>query len=151
MYGNMVKIKKLYPEAIIPNYSYKGDAGADLYSFEAAELMPGAWHLFATGIAIAMPVGWVGLVQPRSGLAAQNAVTLLNSPGTIDSGYRGQIFVNLINLGSVPVNIAKGDRIAQIVFQRHEQASFLEVDELDSTERGESGHGSTGGLTSGAI
>lgn len=142
--GRMVKIKKLYADAELPTYAKKGDAGADLYSYDDIYLMPGKWSLVRTGIAIAMPPSWVGLLHPRSGLAAKKGVTVLNAPGTVDSGYRGEVLVNLVNHSSAPVSIAKGDRIAQIVFQQFEQADFLEVQELDVTERGEGGHGSTG-------
>lgn len=145
MFGNMIKIKKLNPDAILPTYAKKGDAGADLYSMDTVEIRPFQRMLVSTGIAIAMPPSWVGLVHPRSGLAHKAGVTVLNAPGTVDSGYRGEVKVNLINLGNSPVVINKGDRIAQIVFQRFEQGDFLEVDELDSTDRGEGGHGSTGG------
>jgi dUTP pyrophosphatase len=141
----MVKFVKLVPDAQVPSYAKKGDAGADLYSCEDLYLEPGDRYLVDTGIAISMPASWVGLIHPRSGLAAKHGVTVLNAPGTVDSGYRGPIKVNLINHGSEPLWIVKGDRIAQIVFQQYEQADFLEVSELDTTERGESGHGSTGG------
>jgi dUTP pyrophosphatase len=144
--GRMVKIKKIWEDAIIPTYAKKGDAGADLYSHEDVIIEPKSWSLVHTGIAIAMPSGWVGLVHPRSGLAFSKGVTVLNAPGTVDSGYRGEIKVNLINHSSVPAIISKGDRIAQIVFQQYEQADFLEVDELDPSERGANGHGSTGGF-----
>lgn len=140
-----VCIKKLYPDSIIPTYAKPGDAGADLYSHEEVVINPGNWMLVATGIAISMPSSYVGLIHPRSGLAVKRAVTVLNAPGTVDSGYRGQIFVNLINHGSSPVKIFKGDRIAQIVFQQFSQANFTEVDELDESVRGAGGHGSTGG------
>lgn len=144
--GKMVKVKKLYEDAIIPRYAHEGDAGADLYSYEDYILQPGQHRLISTGIAIAMPVAWVGLVHPRSGLAAKYGVTVLNSPGTVDCGYRGEIKVNLINHGSAPFRITEGDRIAQIVFQRYEQADFFEVEDLSVTDRGENGHGSTGGF-----
>lgn len=147
----MVKIKKLYPDAIVPTYAHKGDAGADLYSYEDVVIHPGNWILVSTGICIAMPVTWVGLVHPRSGLAVRLGVTVLNAPGTIDSEYRGEIKVNLINHGSVPFVVQKGDRIAQIVFQRYEQADFFEVSDLTVTQRGLGGHGSTGGITDGKI
>lgn len=144
--GRMVKIRKLHPDAVIPTYAKKGDAGADLYANVDTYIMPGEWSLIGTGIAIAMPPGWVGLIHPRSGMAAKLGVTVLNAPGTVDSGYRGEVLVNLINHSTVPVAISKGDRIAQIVFQQHEQADFLEVEELDNTDRGEGGHGSTAGI-----
>lgn len=144
--GRSVKVKKLYSDAIIPTYAHKGDAGADLHAYEDVVIEPGKWFLVSTGISIAMPIGWVGLIHPRSGLAWRRGVTVLNAPGTIDSGYRGEIKVNLISHGSVPFYIYKGDRIAQIVFQRYEQADFFEVNDLEVTERGEGGHGSTGGI-----
>lgn len=96
-----------------------------------------------------MPSRWVGLVHPRSGLAFKHGVTVLNAPGTIDSGYRGEIKVNLINLGPTFFEVKKGDRIAQVVFQNYEQADFFESDNLDDTSRGEGGHGSTGGFANG--
>ena len=149
--GKMVKIIRLNDSAIIPSYAYKGDAGADLHSCESVIIEPGNWRLVSTGISIAMPVGWVGLVHPRSGLAYKQGVTVLNAPGTIDSGYRGEIKVNLINHGSIPFHISPGNRIAQIVFQRFEQADFFEVTDLDTTTRGEGGHGSTGGFENGKV
>jgi dUTP pyrophosphatase len=140
-----VQIKKLYPDSIIPTYAKPGDAGADLYSHDNVLLMPESWALISTGIAISMPSSYVGLVHPRSGLAAKNAITVLNAPGTVDSGYRGEVFVNLINHSASPIQISKGDRIAQIVFQQFSQANFVQVAELDTSERGSGGHGSTGG------
>lgn len=147
----MVKVKRLYPDAMLPTYSKKGDAGADLYSYEDVEIAPRQHNLVSTGICIAMPASWVGLVHPRSGMAAKLGVTVLNSPGTVDSGYRGEVKVNLINHSDRTVFIKKGDRIAQIVFQRFEQADFLIVDELDITDRGDGGYGSTGGFYYGEI
>ncbi len=149
MLGTMVKIKKLYEDAQVPCYANKGDAGADLYSYENVIIEPRQFVLVSTGISLAMPVRWVGLVHPRSGLAAKHGITVLNSPGTVDSGYRGEIKVNLINLSDTTFAISKGDRIAQIVFQQVEQADFLEVDSLEATERGIWGHGSTGGFNNG--
>jgi dUTP pyrophosphatase len=140
----MIKIKKVYEDAIIPQYAKKGDAGADLYAHHDMHILPGGWALVGTGVAIALPPSWVGLIHPRSGLAAKKGLTVLNAPGTIDSGYRGEIRVNLINHSAFSVKVSKGDRIAQIAFQQFEQADFLEVDELDESERGDSGHGSTG-------
>jgi dUTP pyrophosphatase len=149
--GKMVKIVKLHEDAVIPFYAHKGDAGADLHSVESLELSPGQYRLISTGIAIAMPAGWVGLVHPRSGLAAKYGVTIVNAPGTVDSEYRGEIKVNLINLGTTTVSINVGDRIAQIVFQRYEQADFFEVTDLDITARGSAGFGSTGGFENGPL
>jgi dUTP pyrophosphatase len=139
-----IKIKKLHEDAIIPTYAKVGDAGADLYSNENVYLEPGNWQLIGTGIAISMPSSYVGLVHPRSGAAAKLGCTVLNAPGTVDSGYRGEIKVNLINHGPNPIEILKGDRIAQIVFQQFSRADFVETEELDDSERGISGHGSTG-------
>lgn len=141
-----VKFKKLDPSAITPTYAHPGDAGADLYSIESFVLAGGAKHLTATGIAIEMPPGYVGLVHPRSGLAHKYGISIVNTPGTVDSTYRGEIKVNLINLTTSAVKIAKGDRIAQIVFQKYSTALFTEVDELDITLRGINGFGSTGGF-----
>lgn len=142
--NRMIKLKKIYDDSIVPRYANKGDAGADLYAHHAMEILPGGWALVGTGVAIALPPSWVGLVHPRSGLAVKKGLTVLNAPGTVDSGYRGEIFVNLINHSPFSVQINKGDRIAQIVFQQFEQADFLVVDELDDSERGDAGHGSTG-------
>lgn len=138
-------VKKINPEAILPTYARPGDAGADLYSCDDVDVAPGQHHLVDTGLAFAIPSGWVGLVHPRSGLAAKYGVTVLNAPGTVDSGYRGKVMVNLINLGSEIFTVSKGDRIAQLVLQRVEEAVFIEVEgQLSATARGDSGHGSTG-------
>ena len=130
----------------LPDYARPGDAGADLVAREPAELAPGGGRaLVPTGIALAIPVGWAGFVQPRSGLALRHGVTCLNTPGLIDSGYRDELRVLLVNLDPVePFTIARGDRIAQLVIQRIEHADFTEVDALDDTERGLGGFGSTG-------
>ncbi len=129
-----------------PRYAHAGDAGADLHAAVDVELAPGARALVPTGIAIALPVGFVGLVHPRSGLANRLGVTVLNAPGTVDSGYRGEIMVNLVNPDpDVTARIARGDRIAQLVVQRVERADFHLVEELEETPRGAGGHGSTGG------
>jgi dUTP pyrophosphatase len=141
-----VAVQRLDPESPIPSYAHVGDAGADLHSAVDMELLPGARTLVPTGIAIALPPGHVGLVHPRSGLASRLGVTVLNAPGTVDSGYRGEIMVNLVNHDPVTTaKIARGDRIAQLVVQRVERADFHLVDELSSTHRGAGGHGSTGG------
>jgi dUTP pyrophosphatase len=141
-----VPVKKLYSDAIVPTYATEGDAGADLYAYESVNILRYGFALVGTGIALAIPAGYVGLVHPRSGLAVKSGITVLNAPGTIDSGYRGEIKVNLINLGLRHKGIAKGDRIAQIVFQKYSEADFQEVTELDETVRGIGGHGSTGGI-----
>ncbi|GIG70582.1 dUTP diphosphatase [Phytomonospora endophytica] len=129
-----------------PAYAHDGDAGADLYAAEDAELAPGHRALVRTGVAIALPEGYVGLVHPRSGLAARLGVTVLNAPGTVDAGYRGEILVNLVNLDpNSTAKIARGDRIAQLVVQRVARAVFNVAKTLPDTERGAGGHGSTGG------
>ncbi|WP_427385583.1 dUTP diphosphatase [Janibacter sp. G56] len=131
----------------MPAYAKEGDAGADLSSVAEVTLEPGHRALVPTGIALALPPGHVGLVHPRSGLAHRHGVSMVNAPGTIDSGYRGEIMVNLINLDpSESVTIRPGDRIAQLVVQRYLHADFLEVEALDATDRGDSGHGSSGGF-----
>jgi dUTP pyrophosphatase len=141
-----VPLQRLDPDLPIPAYSHPGDAGADLYAAEDVELLPGRRALVRTGVALALPDGFVGLVHPRSGLAARLGVTLLNAPGTVDAGYRGEILVNLINHDPArTAKIARGDRIAQLVVQRVSRAVFEVVDALPDSVRGAGGHGSTGG------
>ncbi|GAA0722618.1 dUTP diphosphatase [Dactylosporangium roseum] len=141
-----VLIQRLVPDLPLPAYAHPGDAGADLVAAESVELAPGERALVRTGIAIALPEGHVGLVHPRSGLAARLGVTVLNAPGTVDAGYRGEILVNLVNHDRVTTaKISRGDRIAQLVIQRVERAHFHVVDDLPDTVRGAGGHGSTGG------
>ncbi len=141
-----VAVRLLDPELPLPSYAHPGDAGADLVSARDLELAPGARALVPTGIAVALPEGYVGLVHPRSGLASRLGVTVLNAPGTVDAGYRGEIMVNLINHDREhPAKISRGDRIAQLVVQRVERADFLRVDALPDSVRGAGGHGSTGG------
>ncbi len=126
-------------------YAQEGDAGADLRAAENLVLQPGERALVATGVAIALPAGYVGLVHPRSGLAAKHGITVVNAPGTIDSGYRGEIKVCLLNTdSSEPFVVSHGDRIAQLVIQRYEQANFVLTEELPSSVRGVDGFGSTG-------
>lgn len=127
-----------------PSYAKPGDAGADLRSTETLILEPGKRALVKTGVKIAMPDGYVGLVHPRSGLAAKHGITVLNTPGTVDAGYRGELMVTLINLSDEDFQITRGDRIAQLVFQRVERATFHPVQELPESSRGDSGFGSTG-------
>ena len=147
--GVRVQVLLLDKGLPLPAYAHDGDAGADLCAATDVELAPGARALVGTGVAIALPPGYVGLVHPRSGLAARLGVTLLNAPGTVDSGYRGEILVNLVNHDPVTTaRIARGDRIAQLVVQRVEQADFDVVEELSDTSRGAGGHGSTGGHAS---
>lgn len=131
-------------EALIPSYAQPGDAGADLRAAEAGVIKAGQRMLVSTGVSVAIPFGYVGLVHPRSGLAAKHGITVLNAPGTVDSGYRGEIKVNLLNTSSEDWAFVVGDRIAQIVFQKFETADFTPVAALPGSDRGESGHGSTG-------
>lgn len=126
--------------------AHPDDAGIDLYAATELVLAPGRRQLVGTGIAIALPVGTVGLIHPRSGLAARAGLSIVNTPGTIDAGYRGEIKVCLINLDpEAPITIARGDRIAQLLVQRVELPQVVEVDELDETQRGAGGYGSSGG------
>jgi dUTP pyrophosphatase len=142
----VIPIRRLDPDLPLPAYAHPGDAGADLVAAEDAELAPGARAAVRTGIAVAIPQGYVGLVHPRSGLAARLGVTVLNAPGTVDAGYRGEVLVILVNHDrEQTVKISRGDRIAQLVVQRVERAEFQVVDELDDTARGAGGTGSTGG------
>jgi len=129
----------------VPAYAHPGDAGADLTTREAVVLAPGQRATVRTGVRIALPAGYVALVHPRSGLAARHGVTIVNSPGTVDAGYRGEISVTLLNTDAdAPVEFAVGDRIAQLVIQRVEQAVFIPVTDLPGSHRGEGGFGSTG-------
>lgn len=140
-----VRIKRLDKDLPLPARAHRGDAGVDLYSTDDVTLAPGQRQLVGTGIALALPLGTVGLVHPRSGLAARQGLSIVNAPGTVDADYRGEIKVNLINLDpQTPVEITRGMRIAQLVVQRVELVDFAEVEDLDVTERGEGGHGSTG-------
>ncbi|QKT07224.1 dUTP diphosphatase [Gordonia sp. X0973] len=141
-----LRIRRLDKDLPLPLRAHPGDAGIDLYSTTDAELAPGRRQLVGTGIAIALPIGTVGLVHPRSGLAARAGLSIVNTPGTIDAGYRGEIKVCLINLDTEePVVIKRGDRIAQLVIQRVELPELEEVEELDDTSRGAGGYGSSGG------
>lgn len=140
-----VHIKLLDPELPTPAYAKPGDAGADLRSRIDFELEPGERALVPTGVAIALPEGYVGLVHPRSGLATKNGITIVNAPGTVDSGYRGELMVTLLNTDKTKsFHVQRGDRIAQLVIQKYEHATFTVVDELEQTERGSSGFGSSG-------
>lgn len=127
-----------------PVYAKPGDAGADLRSTQDFVLAAGERALLPTGVSIALPAGYVGLVHPRSGLAAKHGITVLNAPGTVDAGYRGEIFVTLLNTSREDFAISRGDRIAQLVIQQFEHAKFIAVDELPESERGETGFGSSG-------
>ena len=139
-----LKIKKLNPEAIIPAYQTKEAAGFDLHSIENVVLKPGERKLIGTGLAFEIEYGYEVQIRPRSGLAFKHGITVLNSPGTIDSDYRGEIKILLINHSNEKFEIKKGDRIAQAVVAPVIQAEIVEVEELSSTERGEGGFGSTG-------
>ena len=131
----------------LPAYAHPGDAGADLVAARDVALAPGERCLVPTGVAIALPVGWVGLVHPRSGLATRLGVTVLNAPGTVDAGYRGEILVNLVNHDPIrTARLRRGDRIAQLVVQRVGRARFRPVGQLPESDRGAGGHGSTGGF-----
>lgn len=142
-----VFITRLDSTLPLPRYAKSGDAGADLTSAIDFTLAPGQRQLVPTGIAIALPHGFVALVHPRSGLAIKNGVTLVNAPGTIDAGYRGEISCIVINLDpKEEVSFKKGDRIAQLVIQKVERAEFIEVTELPESERGSDGFGSTGSV-----
>lgn len=146
-----VALLRLEPDLPVPAYAHPGDAGADLCSAEDLVLAPGARRLVRTGVALALPEGWAGFVHPRSGLAHRHGVTVVNAPGTIDAGFRGEVCVNLLNTDTdEPVRIARGDRIAQLVVQRVARARFRTVDALPASVRGTGGHGSTGGIRSSA-
>lgn len=139
-----IKIKKLTESAVIPEYATKGAAGFDFRSIEDTSLAPYSFRKVSTGLAIQLPNGYELQIRPRSGLAFKNGITILNSPGTIDSDYTGEIGVLLYNTTAKKVFIEKGDRIAQGIISKHETASFTLVEELETTERGEGGFGSTG-------
>ena len=145
-----VLITRLDPDVPLPSYARPDDAGADLVCAQDVDLAPGQRAVVGTGIAIALPAGYAAFVHPRSGLAARHGVTLVNAPGTIDAGYRGEIKVVLLNTdAATPVSFRRGDRIAQLVVQRVEHAAFREVAALPDSARGENGFGSTGGHAGG--
>jgi dUTP pyrophosphatase len=140
-----IEFKLLHEIAQAPKYAHDGDAGADLVCIEDVSLMPGERRLVSTGVAIALPAGYVGLVHPRSGLANKHGIGIVNTPGTIDSGYRGEIKICLINLDPrETVSLPAGSRIAQLVIQEVTTAQFVEVQDLDDTVRSDQGFGSTG-------
>lgn len=142
-----VQLRRVHPDAVVPAYAKEHDAGADLHAVTDVTIGPGERALVPTGVAIALPPGWVGLVHPRSGLATRHGVTTLNAPGTIDAGYRGEIQVNLVNHDPrEPFTVRAGDRVAQLVLQQVATAVFTEVDSLPDSVRGETGHGSSGGF-----
>jgi len=144
-----VLISRLDPDLPMPCYANPGDAGADLHARADVLLAPGQRALVPTGVAVALPAGYAAFVHPRSGLAARHGITIVNAPGTIDAGYRGEILVNLLNTDAHdPVTITRGDRIAQLVFQRVAEAHFVEVGSLPGSHRGDNGHGASGGFGS---
>jgi dUTP pyrophosphatase len=141
-----ILIQRLDPGLPAPSYAHPGDAGADLVAAEDVELAPGERVMVPTGIALALPDGYAAFVHPRSGLAARLGVTIVNAPGTVDAGYRGEIKVTLLNTDiRSTVRLQRGDRIAQLVIQRVERAVFHEVETLPGSARGDGGFGSTGG------
>jgi dUTP pyrophosphatase len=137
-------VRLLHPAARLPRRAHPGDAGADLFAVEAVVIPPGERRDVGTGLALAIPVGYAGFVQPRSGLAFKHGIMLVNSPGLIDAGYRGELRVSLYNSGREPFAVAVGERIAQLVIQRVEEPEFLVADELPESGRGEGGFGSSG-------
>ena len=142
-----VLVQRLDPDLPLPSYAHPGDAGADLVTTVDVTLAPGERAMVPTGIAIALPDGYVALVHPRSGLAARHGLSIVNTPGTIDAGYRGEIKVMLINHDPrEPIELRRGDRIAQLVVQRFERAAFVDAGALPGSVRGEGGYGSTGGF-----
>ena len=144
--GVEVLIKRLDPGLPLPRRPHPGDAGADLYAAADVELAPGQRAVVGTGVAIALPDGYAAFVHPRSGLAARHGVTIVNAPGTVDAGYRGEIRVTLLNTDTdSPVRFQRGDRIAQLVIQRVQRPVFHEVETLPGSARADGGFGSTGG------
>jgi dUTP pyrophosphatase len=141
-----VRVKRLRSQAELPRYQTPGSAGMDLHACVEAPvaIAPGTRAMIGTGLAFAIPKGWEGQVRPRSGLAAKHGVTVINSPGTIDSDYRGEVGVVLVNHGSETFTVKNGERVAQIVFAEYAQAALVDVPELDDTSRGAGGYGSTG-------
>lgn len=142
-----IRVRRLDPDVPLPAYAHPGDAGADLHAAADVLLEPGQRALVPTGIALALPDGHVGLVHPRSGLAARHGISIVNAPGTVDAGYRGEVQVCLVNTDTTTAfQVRRGDRIAQLVVQRVETATFEEADDLGNTARGSGGYGSTGGF-----
>ena len=142
-----VQLKMLDDGLEAPSYAHPGDAGADLRSREDVVLAPGERRLVPTGVSIALPEGYVALIHPRSGLATMHGLTIVNAPGTVDAGYRGEISVTLLNTDREhAIELSRGDRIAQMVIQRVEYADFIVVGELSDSVRGSGGFGSTGGF-----
>jgi dUTP pyrophosphatase len=141
----VVRITRLNDDVELPSYAYEGDAGLDLRAAEDVLLRPFERHLVSTGLAVAIPDGYAGFVQPRSGLAIKRGLSILNTPGLVDAHYRGELKIIAINLDpSTPIQIHKGDRIAQLVIQSVPTVRLVEVEELDATDRGSGGFGSSG-------
>jgi dUTP pyrophosphatase len=139
-----ISLKRIDPDLPMPQHAHTGDGGVDLHAAEDAILPPGERCIVPTGIAVAIPLGYAGFVVPRSGLAARSGLSVVNAPGLVDSGYRGEIKVILVNLGQEVIELARGDRIAQLVVVAVEEQVFVEVDELPDSPRGSGGFGSTG-------
>ena len=140
-----VLVRRLDPGVPLPSYAHHGDAGADLVTISDVTIEPGERVVLGTGLSVALPDGWVGLVAPRSGLAARHGIGMVNAPGVLDAGYRGEVRVILVNHDPhKPVSLRRGDRVAQLVLQRVARAAFREVDELPESDRGAGGFGSTG-------
>lgn len=144
MHGLKILVKQLDPDLPLPEHATVGDAGVDLYSTEDGSLEPGERRLVPTGIAVAIPEGYVGLIAPRSGLAVKHGIGLANSPGVLDAGYRGEIHAALVNHGQEPFVFQRGDRIAQLVVMPFVEQHFEVVAELPESDRGVGGFGSTG-------
>ncbi|WP_418828669.1 dUTP diphosphatase [Paratractidigestivibacter sp.] len=141
----VLPIKRLDSEVVLPSYAYEGDAGLDLRSNVDIDIAPFERKLIPTGLAVAIPEGFAGFVQPRSGLALKSGLSMANTPGLIDSHYRGELKVIAVNLdANEAIHISKGERVAQLVIQRVPMVSLMEVDELDETDRGTGGFGSSG-------
>lgn len=139
-----LRVVRLDPALPLPSYAHDGDAGLDLTAAADVKLEVGGRAAVPTGLRVAIPAGWVGLVHPRSGLARRHGVTVANAPGTIDSGYRGELQVLLVNLGDEAVTVQRGDRVAQLLLQRVGRATVVVVDDLDDSVRGSGGFGSSG-------
>ena len=144
----LLKFKRLDPERdndiLLPSYATEHSSGLDLRSVEEVTFKPGEWKLVPTGLAVEIPEGYEGQVRPRSGLAVKHGITCLNTPGTIDADYRGEVKVLLINLGTEPVAFKRGERIAQLIISRYERVEVVEAEELADSERGAGGFGHTG-------
>ena len=151
MTGVEVLVKRLFPDVPLPKYGKRGDAGADITTRVDVTILAGERELVPTGLSIALPFGFAAFVHPRSGLAIKHGVSMVNTPGTVDAGYRGELQIILINHDlREPISFKKGDRIAQLVIQRVEQAQFVEVEQLPGSERSDGGFGSTGISSSGS-